>query len=132
MKNDLFEQAKQAVAEKHKYQNFSDLVILGGGLPTEYYEEAAELYAQWRANEAVKAEEFDAKQMPDYDGRFLGFIVQKQECGTIWKYWRVVFCEFNIWKLEPAERIICWRNLPPEPKGNLKLLEPIPPKPDER
>lgn len=80
-------------------------------------------YAREAIVEHLRIEkEFDAKQIPDYDGRFLGFIVQKQECGTFWKYWRVVFCEFNEWKLEPGERITHWRFLPDEPGRTVKLL----------
>lgn len=56
MNNPLFEQAKQAVAEKHGFKDWNRLIIFGNGLPDLYYEEAAEMYAQWKANEAVKAD----------------------------------------------------------------------------
>jgi len=144
MNNSLFEQAKQAVAEKRNCEDWDFMIAAYEGveafMPEEWlsetvngaWQEAAELYAQWCANEAVKAEDVDAKLKPDYDGQFLGFFVQKQECGTIWKYWRIVHCEFNVWKLEQNERMICWRQLPPEPKGKLKMLDslPFPQQPD--
>lgn len=50
--NYTFEQAKQAVAERHGYESFPSLVIYGKELPTMYFEEAAELLA----NEAVKSD----------------------------------------------------------------------------
>lgn len=88
------------------------------------YRKVCDLYADQEkkayAREANPV--FESNQMPDYDGRFLGFIVQKQECGTIWKYWRVVFCEFNVWKLEANERMTHWKPLPPEPQRTVKLL----------
>lgn len=62
MNNELYEQAKQAVAVKHGFKDWNRLIIFGNSLPDLYYAEAADLYAQQVANEAVKA---DRKYLED-------------------------------------------------------------------
>ena len=49
------------------------------------------------------------KPTPDYDGTFLCFIQQKQECGNIWEYQKIVECAFNSWILLDKEVITHWK-----------------------
>lgn len=56
MKNDLFEKAKQAVAEKHGFDNWDHAMFIGNRETfRSFYAESTDLYAKWIANEAVKA-----------------------------------------------------------------------------
>ena len=70
MNNDLFEKAKQAVAEKMGYTNFEHFMYESGSHYEEVkgvIQEAAELHAQWIANEAVKADRAEATNEAYYD-----------------------------------------------------------------
>lgn len=50
--------------------------------------------------------------MPDYDGQYLVLIQQKQECGNIWKYQKVIECFMKKWVLEyESEDVIGWKKL---------------------
>jgi hypothetical protein len=59
------------------------------------------------------------KSMPDYDGQYLVAIQQKQECGNIWEYQKVIECFMNRWVVEDeTENIIGWMPLPEFPSVN--------------
>jgi hypothetical protein len=47
---------------------------------------------------------------PDFDGSYLCIVREKQECGTIWEFHRVVECCINKW-VEKNE-VIAWMKLP--------------------
>ncbi len=47
-----------------------------------------------------------------HDGPYLAKIEQKQECGNVWTYCKVIQNKFNQWQLEPGEVLIGWRKLP--------------------
>ncbi|GGH42734.1 hypothetical protein GCM10007423_39560 [Dyadobacter endophyticus] len=49
-----FEAALKKVAQKHGHKTFGNLIFWEKGDP--YWKEAAELYARWMCNEAVKAD----------------------------------------------------------------------------
>lgn len=50
--------------------------------------------------------------MPEFDGKYLVIIEQKQDCGNIWKYHQVVDCIMNNWVLKGKENVVGWRYLP--------------------
>lgn len=54
-----YEQAKQQVAEKHKFKDWNRLIIFGQHMPDNMYAEAAELYARNLANEKVKEDRME-------------------------------------------------------------------------
>jgi hypothetical protein len=53
------------------------------------------------------------KGMPEFDGKYLVLIEQEQECGNVWKYQRVVDCQFNNWILIHNEKAVGWKKLLP-------------------
>ena len=56
-----------------------------------------------------------AEKSPDYDGDYLCFVHQVQECGAIWKLRKVVTNQFNQWLIGNNETVIAWANLPQPP-----------------
>lgn len=56
-----------------------------------------------------------SEKPPDYDGDYLCFVHQVQECGAIWKLQMVVTNQFNEWLIEPNETVIAWASLPQPP-----------------
>lgn len=55
-------------------------------------------------------------KMPEYDGEYLCNISQKQECGNVWNYYKVVWCKNNIFELEFNEIVLAWRELNTSPE----------------
>ena len=52
----------------------------------------------------VKPDWKKRENMPEYDGSYLCFCEQPQECGNVWKYQKVIECQFNEWvEQEPNE-----------------------------
>ncbi len=50
--------------------------------------------------------------LPDYDGQYLVLIHQKQDCGNVWKYQKVIECFMNRWVVEDeSEDIVGWKQL---------------------
>lgn len=53
-------------------------------------------------------------KMPDYDGQYLVLIHEKQDCGNVWKFWKVIECFMNMWVVDDeSHEIIKWEYLPP-------------------
>jgi len=85
MKNDLFEKAKQAVAEKHGreswlklFRRYRQSTALGDSGMAGYIQEAAELYAQWVANEAVKADRDDLNKLCESTGLYIARAIKNR------------------------------------------------------
>jgi hypothetical protein len=53
--------------------------------------------------------------MPEYDGDYLCFINQPQECGNVWQYQQVIKCVMNNWVTDFNETVTHWRYLPSAP-----------------
>ena len=56
-----------------------------------------------------------AEKSPDYDGDYLCFVYQVQECGEIWKLQMVITNQFNEWLIQDNETVVAWANLPQPP-----------------
>ena len=54
--------------------------------------------------------------MPDYDGRYLCYIKQVQECDNVWEYQAVRDCTINLWSTLANETITHWMPLPNAPE----------------
>jgi hypothetical protein len=58
-------------------------------------------------------------KMPEFDGEYLCYIHQKQECGVTWEFQRVVFCKNNEWVIAMNDwKIIYWKELDNPTKEN--------------
>jgi len=53
--------------------------------------------------------------IPDYDGQYLVQIEEKQECGNVWKFQKVVECFCAMWVLEENQEITHWMLIEPPP-----------------
>jgi hypothetical protein len=53
---------------------------------------------------------------PEFDGRYLCFIEQQQECGNVWEYCQVRDNTINIWTTLANEKITHYQPLPNPPK----------------
>lgn len=61
---------------------------------------AYDRYTSWRSG------------LPDFDGQYLVLIHQKQECGNVWKYQKVIECFMNRWVVEDETKdIVGWKYL---------------------
>ena len=54
---------------------------------------------------------FQKVGMPEFDGQYLCYISQKQECGNVLEYQRVVQCSNNKWIIVLNEEIFAWKKL---------------------
>lgn len=54
-------------------------------------------------------------KMPEFDGLYLCYIKQPQECGNVWEYCKVVDCNYNKWIVQTNEEVTHWRSLPEPP-----------------
>ncbi len=52
----------------------------------------------------------NSKTIPEYDGNYLCYINQPQECGNIWRYYKTVHLERGKWVLQEGEQVIFWTN----------------------
>jgi len=52
-----------------------------------------------------------APEMPNFDGGYIGFIEQPQECGNVWHYQKTIECVNNEWVLDKDEAVIHWHKL---------------------
>lgn len=52
----------------------------------------------------------NSEQTPKYDGNYLCYINQPQECGNIWRYYKTVYREMGKWVLDEGEEVIYWTN----------------------
>jgi hypothetical protein len=51
-------------------------------------------------------------KMPEFDGEYLCYIHQKQECGVVWEFQKVIPCKNNQWVLFRDDwEIISWKEL---------------------
>jgi hypothetical protein len=50
------------------------------------------------------------KTTPEFDGNYLCYINQPQECGNIWRYYKTVYLEHGKWVLQEGEQVIFWTN----------------------
>lgn len=49
-------------------------------------------------------------ERPKFDGNYLCYIHQPQECGNVWVYYRTVYREMGKWVLNENEEVIFWTN----------------------
>lgn len=80
------------------------------------------VYAEGLENQLSKAENLPISDVidwnpadvkPEYDGDYLCFIEQPQECGNVWKYQKVVKLQFNQWVEEEIGEVVrYWQPLP--------------------
>ena len=53
---------------------------------------------QWVANEVP----------PDFDGNYLCYIHQPQECDNVWRYYKTIIREGDKWLLDANENVVYW------------------------
>lgn len=51
-------------------------------------------------------------EMPQFDGDYLCWINETQECGAIHEYYKVVTCQNNIWLVGVLQFVKAWKELP--------------------
>ena len=56
-----------------------------------------------------------SKEMPRFDGDYLCWINEPQECGAIHEYYKVVTCQNNIWLVGVLQFVKAWKELPSNP-----------------
>jgi hypothetical protein len=61
-------------------------------------------------------------KMPDFDGQYLCDVAQKQECGNIWNYFKVIHCKNNKWILDLNEIVLAWKCLNTSPEFENKEI----------
>ena len=54
-------------------------------------------------------------EMPLFDGEYLCWINEPQECGAIHEYYKVVTCQNNIWLVGVLQFVKAWKELPKTP-----------------
>jgi hypothetical protein len=65
-------------------------------------------------------------KMPEFDGEYLCYIHQKQECGTILYFYRVITCSFNNWLIPtPSWEIVAWKELYKDPKQEMVMIKDL-------
>lgn len=64
----------------------------------------------------------NSEQTPEYDGNYLCYINQPQECGNVWRYYKTVYREMGKWVLDDDEEVIFWTD-----KAFPKHISPEPP-----
>jgi hypothetical protein len=73
---------------------------------------------QWVLSELNKEQSkwISVEKMPDYDGEYLCYIHNEQECGNTWKYQKIIINRFNAWVLSSGEVVTHWQPLSEPPK----------------
>lgn len=55
-------------------------------------------------------------KMPDFDGEYLVFMHEKQDCGNVWEFQKVMTCKLNYWHLLlPNQKVMAWKELDENP-----------------
>ncbi len=54
----------------------------------------------------------NSNEMPQFDGDYLCWINEPQECGAIHEYYKVVTCQNNIWLVGVLQFVKAWKELP--------------------
>ncbi len=99
---------------QNKYAKSSQTYIKELGLEGELADNvniAMQAYAQWfidfnkkelefvvgKLNKLEETIEWHKNGMPDYDGPYLVLIHEKQDCGNVWRFYKVIECFMNQW-----------------------------------
>jgi len=65
---------------------------------------------------------WNKKGMPEFDGEYLCWIEQPQDCGNVHSFYKVVSCSFNTWLVSMDEFVIAWRKLDEFPFDEMKRM----------
>jgi len=65
----------------------------------------------------------NSNEMPQFDGDYLCWINEPQECGAIHEYYKVVTCQNNIWLVGVLQFVKGWKELPLVPYDEKREIE---------
>ena len=65
----------------------------------------------------------NSNEMPQFDGDYLCWINELQECGAIHEYYKVVTCQNNIWLVGVLQFVKAWKELPLVPYDEKREIE---------
>ena len=66
-----------------------------------------------------------SNEMPLFDGEYLCWINEPQECGAVHEYYKVVTCQNNIWLVGVLQFVKAWKELPLVPFDEEKEIDKL-------